>query len=141
MGESIRIGDDIQVVIKEVKGRQVRIGISAPRDVYVCREELYLKIQQANQEANQSTPNQIQNQKSSLATLGSLILSKRPINSPKTKEPSSPKYENFKDDEISVDIHSQISQKENSYISHPPVYQSQLTGDLDPNSEEDQDES
>jgi carbon storage regulator len=141
MGESIRIGDDIQVVIKEVKGRQVRIGISAPRDIYVCREELYLKIQQANQEANQSTPNQIQNQKSSLATLGSLILSKRPVNPPKTKEPSSPKYENFKDDEISVDIHSQISQKENSYISHPPVYQSQLTGDLDPNSEEDQDES
>jgi carbon storage regulator len=47
-GESIRIGDDICIVIKEIKGRQVRIGISAPKDVYVCREELFLKIQEAN---------------------------------------------------------------------------------------------
>jgi carbon storage regulator len=41
MGESIRIGDDIQVVIKEVKGRQVRIGISAPRDImYVVKNSI-----------------------------------------------------------------------------------------------------
>jgi carbon storage regulator len=53
-GESIRIGDDISIVIKEVKGRQVRVGIVAPRDVYVCREELYLKIQEENQAAHAS---------------------------------------------------------------------------------------
>ena len=48
VGESIRIGDDIVVIVKEIKGKQVRIGIEAPRDVYVCREELFLKIKQAN---------------------------------------------------------------------------------------------
>ena len=48
MGESICIGDDIRVVVKEVKGKQVRLGIIAPREVYVCREELYERIHQAN---------------------------------------------------------------------------------------------
>ena len=40
VGESVCIGDDIKVVVKEVKGKQVRLGIIAPREVYVCREEL-----------------------------------------------------------------------------------------------------
>lgn len=48
IGESVCIGDDIRVVVKEIKGKQVRLGIIAPRDVYVCREELYEKIHQAN---------------------------------------------------------------------------------------------
>ncbi len=48
IGESVCIGDDIKVVVKEIKGKQVRLGIIAPRDVYVCREELYLKIKNAN---------------------------------------------------------------------------------------------
>lgn len=51
IGESVCIGDEIKVVIKEIKGKQVRLGIIAPRDVYVCREELYLKIHQANVDA------------------------------------------------------------------------------------------
>ena len=48
VGESVCIGDDIKIVVKEIKGKQVRLGIMAPADVYVCREELYLKIQSAN---------------------------------------------------------------------------------------------
>ena len=48
-GESVRIGDDIRIIVKEIKGKQIRLGIIAPRDVYVCREELFLKIQEANQ--------------------------------------------------------------------------------------------
>lgn len=48
VGESVCIGDDIRIVVKEVKGKQVRIGIIAPQDVYVCREELYEKIHAAN---------------------------------------------------------------------------------------------
>ena len=48
IGQSVCIGDDIKIVVKEIKGKQVRLGISAPDDVYVCREELYLKIQRAN---------------------------------------------------------------------------------------------
>ena len=47
-GESIRIGDDIQIVIKEIKGKQVRVGIVAPRETFVCREEIYKQIQQEN---------------------------------------------------------------------------------------------
>ncbi len=39
-GESIRIGDDIEVVILEAKYNQVKIGINAPRDVTILREEL-----------------------------------------------------------------------------------------------------
>ena len=48
IGESVCIGDDIKIVVKEVKGKQVRLGIVAPREVYVCREELYERIHQAN---------------------------------------------------------------------------------------------
>jgi carbon storage regulator len=51
IGESICIGDDIKIVVKEIKGKQVRLGIIAPQDVYVCRDELYEKIQQANVQA------------------------------------------------------------------------------------------
>ncbi len=48
VGESVCIGDDIKIVVKEIKGKQVRLGIIAPREIYVCREELYEKIQAAN---------------------------------------------------------------------------------------------
>ena len=57
IGESVCIGDDIKIVVKEIKGKQVRIGISAPKDVYVCREELYLKIHQANLMASSTEAN------------------------------------------------------------------------------------
>lgn len=43
-GESIRIGDDVRVVIREVRGRQVRIGIEADDSVQIHREEVYLRI-------------------------------------------------------------------------------------------------
>ena len=41
IGEQIVIGDDIKIKIVEIKGKQVRIGIDAPRDVAVNREEIY----------------------------------------------------------------------------------------------------
>jgi len=44
LGESITIGDDIKVVIVEIDGKQVKLGIAAPRNVEVYREELYEKI-------------------------------------------------------------------------------------------------
>jgi carbon storage regulator len=75
IGESIRIGDDISIIIKEVKGRQVRIGIIAPRDVYVCREELYLKIQESNRNAAQATVASHQLSHDVLSAAGSLLLS------------------------------------------------------------------
>ncbi|MDJ0925427.1 MAG: carbon storage regulator CsrA [Acidimicrobiia bacterium] len=47
-GESIVVGDDIVVTVIEIKGGQVRIGIDAPRDVDVYREEIYEQVRQEN---------------------------------------------------------------------------------------------
>ena len=51
LNESILIGDDIEIMIVEVKGEQVKIGISAPKSMRVYRGELYREIQQQNLEA------------------------------------------------------------------------------------------
>lgn len=50
-GETIRIGDDISISVMEIRGNQVRLGITAPRDVVVHRQEVYETIQQQNREA------------------------------------------------------------------------------------------
>ena len=44
VGETLMIGDDITVTVLGVKGNQVRVGVSAPRDVAVHREEIYQRI-------------------------------------------------------------------------------------------------
>jgi carbon storage regulator len=43
-GESVKIGDDVTVTVLGVRGMQVRIGVSAPRDMPVHREEIYERI-------------------------------------------------------------------------------------------------
>lgn len=50
-GETIRIGDDIAVSVIEIRGNQVRLGITAPRNVTVHRQEVYELIQEQNKEA------------------------------------------------------------------------------------------
>ena len=44
VGESLKIGDDVTVTVLASKGNQIRIGIDAPRDVEVHREEIYERI-------------------------------------------------------------------------------------------------
>ncbi len=48
LGEKIQIGDDISIVIMELKGKQVKLGIEAPSNIKVHREEIYQKIQDEN---------------------------------------------------------------------------------------------
>jgi carbon storage regulator len=61
VGETLMIGDDVTVTVLGVKGNQVRIGVNAPRDVAVHREEIYERIkreqeQQAGQGETVSVP-------------------------------------------------------------------------------------
>lgn len=50
-GESIVIGNNIEITVLEAKGDQVKIGISAPKSVPVYRKEIYAQIQEENREA------------------------------------------------------------------------------------------
>jgi carbon storage regulator len=46
VGESLMIGDDVNVTVLGVKGNQVRLGVNAPKEVAVHREEIYQRIRQ-----------------------------------------------------------------------------------------------
>lgn len=50
------IGDDIEVVVVDIKGDQIKLGIRAPRDVTVHRAEVYQEIQEQNRQAAATTP-------------------------------------------------------------------------------------
>ena len=50
VGETLMIGDDITVTVLGVKGNQVRVGVNAPRDVAVHREEIYQRIRTDDRE-------------------------------------------------------------------------------------------
>ncbi|MBN9503546.1 MAG: carbon storage regulator [Armatimonadetes bacterium 55-13] len=57
--QSIVIGDQIEVVVLEVRGEQVRLGIKAPKDVTVHRKEIYEQIQEENKSASNVRPEDI----------------------------------------------------------------------------------
>lgn len=49
--EAIVINNDVEVVVLEIKGDQVKLGISAPKSVPIYRKEVYLQIQESNKES------------------------------------------------------------------------------------------
>ena len=54
LGESIAIDDHIKIVVVQIKGKQVRLGIKAPKETKIHREEVYKAIQDQNTEASQT---------------------------------------------------------------------------------------
>lgn len=56
IGQAIKIGDKVKVTIVDMKGNQVKIGIDAPRDIPVHREEIYNLIQEENKRAAAQSP-------------------------------------------------------------------------------------
>lgn len=54
VGEGIAIGDDVKIVVMQIKGKQVRLGIKASPNTVVHREEVYQRIQDENVQASQT---------------------------------------------------------------------------------------
>lgn len=59
VNQSIIIGDDIEVIVLEVRGEQIRLGIKAPRSVIVHRKEIYEQIQEENKAASKIDPGDV----------------------------------------------------------------------------------
>ncbi len=56
-GESIVIGNDIEITVLEIRGDQVKLGINAPKSVPIYRKEIYVQIQEENKAAVKETIN------------------------------------------------------------------------------------
>jgi carbon storage regulator len=57
MGETIAIDDHIKITVVQIKGKQVRLGIEAPKETKIHREEIYQSIHDQNKQAVQSVAN------------------------------------------------------------------------------------
>jgi carbon storage regulator len=60
IGESIAIDDHIKIRVVQIKGKQVRLGIEAPKDTKIHREEVYLSIQEQNKQSSSATSDKAQ---------------------------------------------------------------------------------
>jgi carbon storage regulator len=56
VGETLMVGDDVTVTVLGVKGNQVRIGVNAPKDIAVHREEIYERIKKEQAAAGEHPP-------------------------------------------------------------------------------------
>ena len=70
IGESITIGEQVKITVLGVFGRQVRLGVDAPPDILVHREEVYVKIQEENREALKANEDDLGKVKSMLEREG-----------------------------------------------------------------------
>jgi carbon storage regulator len=64
LGENIRIGDAVKITVLEVRSGQVKLGIEAPPEVKVHREEIYARIQEENRRAQRGKPDEPETPKS-----------------------------------------------------------------------------
>ena len=60
VGEGIRIGDDVRVVVLEVKGNHIKIGVEAPANSPVYRDEIYARILDENRTASSALPEHLE---------------------------------------------------------------------------------
>ena len=56
VGETVMVGDDVSITVLGVKGNQVRIGVNAPKEIAVHREEIYDRIKQEKDGLTESDP-------------------------------------------------------------------------------------
>lgn len=59
LGESIAIDDHIKIMVVQIKGKQVRLGIQAPKETKIHRQEVYESIQESNKEAAATSPKSV----------------------------------------------------------------------------------
>lgn len=59
VGESLMIGDNVSVTVLGINGNQIRIGVNAPKEIGVHREEVYIRVRNEGKEVGQVPPDQI----------------------------------------------------------------------------------
>ena len=68
LGESIAIGDSVKVRVIQIKGKQVRLGIDAPQDTKIYREEVFLSLQNPEEDESFSQKNRETSEKENLSS-------------------------------------------------------------------------